>query len=1026
MVKFFVASLIPLTATAQSLPEPPQIWIDTTLEATPVTGQSIPVPTGGDLQGAIDAASPGDELVLQAGAIFTGNFILRNKSGSGWITIRTSDIAFLPNPGSRIDPSYLPHLARVVTPNANPVFQTEPAAHQYRLIGLEISALPGIQGNYGLIFTGSGTETSIAQLPTDLIVDRSYLHGGILCHCKSGIQLNVVRGSVVDSYFSEFHGIGQDTETILAWDTPGPLKIVDNFLEAGAIGVLFGGVYSYIPGMIPSDIEVRWNTITRPFSWMRSIIPPPKNANVQLSSGGSVPPGKYWYSVVALGQIGFNVSPEQEAFSNLSAETAVTVATGQQTVSLSWSPVAYGGPGDTRTADNYAIMRSAQRPGTPGRTWSYFEIPASGAGAQSASDTGQPFAPWTAWPMPGGTTWEIKNLFECKSCNRVIVDGNSLSNNWMNGQNGTAVLVTPRVVTNNPGDLPTYWAATRNIAFTNNSISNAANAFTIMGYDYYECAREQLCRQTRNILTANNLLTGISGETYCPGCGGDGQGWQIAYGEPGGPTGMFMDHNTLINDGDPMSVDQPVGSMLMNNNIMFANAYGISGTGVNGAALVLAQFFSSAEFASNLYTAPPPGDNPSGNYFPGSFAAVGFNNPNAGDYSLSSGSAYRGLALDGTDPGISLPTLIAAGVVQACTYAVLPKGTLSVAPTGATLVFSVKTAAGCPWLAEAGAPWVQIQSSFAGVGAGSATVSVAPNLSTLTRNGSILLAGRLMHFSQGPGVLTISPTSLPGATVGIAYSQPLSATGGASPYSFTIPPGHLPQGLSLNRSGLVAGIPTQPGSFNLSIGAKNSSQPPITGQATVTLVVAPAPLQIVTTTLSPPVASSQYAQWILSSGGVPPLTFSIQMPPNTTPEELPPGLTLNAGGLISGEATSPGAYAFTVLAADSSHPPQTAQYAYTVTVLPPITFATSSLPAAQLGSAYSQAISVQGGNPPYRFVLTSGSLSSGLTMNSAGVLSGIPTASGNYKFIVKAIDSSHPGAASAKGFSIEVADPGYR
>jgi hypothetical protein len=53
-------------------------------------------------------------------------------------------------------------------------------------------------------------------------------------------------------------------------------------------------------------------------------------------------------------------------------------------------------------------------------------------------------------------------------------------------------------------------------------------------------------------------------------------------------------------------------------------------------------------------------------------------------------------------------------------------------------------------------------------------------------------------------------------------------------------------------------------------------------------------------------------------------------------------------------------------------------------------------------------------------------LSSGLTMNSAGVLSGIPTASGNYKFIVKAIDSSHPGAASAKGFSIEVADPGYR
>jgi hypothetical protein len=315
---------------------------------------------------------------------------------------------------------------------------------------------------------------------------------------------------------------------------------------------------------------------------------------------------------------------------------------------------------------------------------------------------------------------------------------------------------------------------------------------------------------------------------------------------------MFMDHNTLINDGDPMSVDQPVGSMMMNNNIMFANAYGISGTGVNGAALVLAQFFSSAEFISNLYTAPPPGDNPAGNYFPGSFAAIGFNNPNAGDYSLSSGSAYRGLALDGTDPGISLPTLIAAGVIQTCYHAVSPKGALSVAPAGATLVFSIKTATGCPWLAEAGAPWVQIQSPFAGVGAGSATVSVAPNLSTSTRNGSILLAGRLMHFSQGPGLL-VSPTSLPGASVGAAYSQPLSATGGASPYSFTVPSGQLPQGLSLNGNGLVAGTPMQPGSFSLTVSATDSSQPPITGQATVTLVVTPAPLQIVTTTLASPV-----------------------------------------------------------------------------------------------------------------------------------------------------------------------------
>ncbi|MBI3126748.1 MAG: hypothetical protein HYZ11_03995, partial [Candidatus Tectomicrobia bacterium] len=63
----------------------PQVYLDTTLTAP--AGKVIPVPSGGDLQAALNSAQPGDAIELQAGATFTGNFTLPNKAGSGWIHI---------------------------------------------------------------------------------------------------------------------------------------------------------------------------------------------------------------------------------------------------------------------------------------------------------------------------------------------------------------------------------------------------------------------------------------------------------------------------------------------------------------------------------------------------------------------------------------------------------------------------------------------------------------------------------------------------------------------------------------------------------------------------------------------------------------------------------------------------------------------------------------------------------------------------------------------------------------------------
>src|SRR6266480_3766393 len=93
-------SLWPASGEAAQLPTLPQAFIDSTY--SPPSGNTIVVNAGGNLQTAINNALPGDTIVLQAGATFTGPFMLPNKVGSAWIHIRSSAYASLPPPGTRV------------------------------------------------------------------------------------------------------------------------------------------------------------------------------------------------------------------------------------------------------------------------------------------------------------------------------------------------------------------------------------------------------------------------------------------------------------------------------------------------------------------------------------------------------------------------------------------------------------------------------------------------------------------------------------------------------------------------------------------------------------------------------------------------------------------------------------------------------------------------------------------------------------------------------------------------------------
>ncbi len=117
--------------------ELPRLSVDTSF-AEP-GGNVIQVPSGGDLQAALDSAAPGDVIELAAGALFTGNFQLPAKSGNGWIYVRTSALGSLPPPGARVGPGNAGAMAKIVSPKRRPAPELRAGASNYRFIGIEIT-----------------------------------------------------------------------------------------------------------------------------------------------------------------------------------------------------------------------------------------------------------------------------------------------------------------------------------------------------------------------------------------------------------------------------------------------------------------------------------------------------------------------------------------------------------------------------------------------------------------------------------------------------------------------------------------------------------------------------------------------------------------------------------------------------------------------------------------------------------------------------------------------------------------------
>ena len=246
-------------------PELPRKTVNTSYPQR--TGRSISVPAGGDLQAAIYAAQPGDEILLEPGATYTGDFDLPTRSCSDWVVIRTAGDTDFPAPGTRITPAYAGRLAKVVSNTPAPAFLAKNGSCKWWISRVEITSTQSwVNYNYGLVRFGED-ETSLSAMPVDLVLDRVYVHGGVGMSTQHAVILNSDRAAVIDSYIADIHWPWLETHAIAGWAGPGPYKIENNFIEAASINLIFGGADPRISGLTPSDIEIRRNYFYKPTSY---------------------------------------------------------------------------------------------------------------------------------------------------------------------------------------------------------------------------------------------------------------------------------------------------------------------------------------------------------------------------------------------------------------------------------------------------------------------------------------------------------------------------------------------------------------------------------------------------------------------------------------------------------------------------------------------------------------------------------------------------------------------------------------
>jgi uncharacterized repeat protein (TIGR02543 family) len=562
------------------------------------------VPSGGNLDAAIDTIDGGDNIVLAAGGEYHGNFAFSDRGfdAAHQVTVKTN--ATLPNRRVGIaDVSLMPKLIPVVSGGQTPPplsFLTR--SKWWNFLGVEVVTAPGQP--YCNVLVDIAPYVEWADVPSDLSFDRCYVHsledGTDNPHATSRIGFNAVARNlaITRSRISFPAGYVMDSQTV---DNQYPVlctmaenvTIDDNFLGSWYNGFFTGGA------SLPTN-----NRATVISAAMDRAVLSNVN-NLQVGDLIAFQQSDSYYGAAKV------IAIES---GNLVRFVPYATSWGAEGTPLTQVPLT---PGDAQwrglLPNNFTIRKNQ------------FHI-----------------NPQIAQRIYSETQAFPKGYFEIKALVNALFEGNDFT-----GQQSNWAFTVRNQGT--PHGAPSVWSTIRNITMR----SNRLIGFPFSSYRHIILALEDnYGTSTRggDILLENNLCTGM-------GTMGDvSDGDNIVY-----------RHNTFKDDYGPsmiVNIGRPAQVKLFDN-IMANNEYGTHCQENNFDCFI--DLFNGNMTGNVIVGAAQPYRPTCGNPYPvpanacaPDYNAVGFVDAASGNYRLRNDSVYKGFGSGGSDPGIDQDALEAA------------------------------------------------------------------------------------------------------------------------------------------------------------------------------------------------------------------------------------------------------------------------------------------------------------------------------------------------------------------------------
>lgn len=669
---------------APQQPQAPLATVDIT-EPTQ-TGRTWTVNTSGNcadpstgLQATLNAANPGDTVVIPHGAVCDGVYNFPAKtSGTGWIVVKSDGL--LPPAGTRITPAYLPQMATIRT--------SRPAIRFYNQ-----SDIPNITCYGGVLAQEiearglrPGLHTCIAS-QNIFSPALPYTSGtAVPATCTEGAIFYNTATAAAQPYQSTYQCVNDNGRTHfvpLDQQYDGPYELTAGIQFAGGANHyrLIGLEVTFPP--VPSTYTALGGGI-----YYGSLISlPTSSSNIVLDR------------LYVHGQDFPAEGPNAAIYFDGSSQALINCYVDQISYWMpTFTPERYtsalmiqDGPGPGRIQNNYLsaigiTVYVSESKTTTSPVPSDYQVFGNYFFKDDKYRLGSP----TNISLEGGRYYGNRHSLEFKEGHRWSVQGNIFSGNFAAINQGASVAVTSSPADN--GTTTTNDMQVSDIDFSNNIFTSTPQGFVFAGTYAMTTTNGAFTtpspKTVSRIRIDNNLFYQLDSSLVTNPAYAIKVANAIPFTLGYGAEDFRYSHNTSYcnsrQDGPLASFfSAPLAGagLAMNDNVACFGLNGVAGPGVTGVGSVAATalnvnwnfypgFLPAWQFTNNvIYGDPTPGVQPNlatqwayptGNFWPANDTAVGFNNAAAMDMGLTSSSPYKGLATDGTDPGVDMVRLAAA------------------------------------------------------------------------------------------------------------------------------------------------------------------------------------------------------------------------------------------------------------------------------------------------------------------------------------------------------------------------------